>query len=96
MKIGDKVIVAKKPAFSDHRVPTIATFHQHHSEGWLSVMFHNHDYPVHFYKTEVQPYSDALWAAWQQWLKNAKQLDEQQRQLCAGRKPVELLSASLW
>ena len=59
-------------------------------------MFDDHEHPVYFHVTDVAPYSDALWAAWQQWQQNAKLLEEQQKQLRAGRIPQELLQLGVW
>lgn len=96
MKRGDKVIVARRQSFTTRRKTVIATFLCEYSEGAVAVMLPEHDYPIHCYHTEVRPYSDALWAAWQQWERNAKTLDDQQQQLLAGRCPVELVTIGMW
>lgn len=99
MKPGDKVIYTHTGGFDDGR-PRI---------GFLVVKLDSH--PVSaigatvdadvddceiIYNARIHPYSEALWAAWQQWLCNAKALEEQQRQLCAGRTPAELLTVGMW
>jgi hypothetical protein len=96
MEPGDKVIVARRQAFTTQRKPMLGTFAGNLGEGRVAVMLPGEDWPSHFRRTEVQPYSEALWQAWQQWLCNAKALEEQQRQLCAGRTPSELLTERMW
>lgn len=44
----------------------------------------------------VYPYTEALWTAWQQWQQNAKLLDQQHKQLMAGKAPAELLNLNLY
>lgn len=96
LKQGDKVIVARPLAFSTQRRPVVAIFWQAFPEGTVAVKFADRDHPVHFRSSDVAPYSDALWAAWQQLLRNAQLLEEQQKQLRAGRVPQELLTIGMW
>lgn len=96
MKPGDKVIVARHQAFTTQRKPMLGTFAGNLGEGRVAVWLPGEDRPSHFSHTEVRPYTEALWSAWQQWLCNAKALEEQQRQLCAGRTPAELLTVGMW
>ncbi len=44
----------------------------------------------------VHPYTEALWSAWQQWQQNAKLLDQQHKQLMAGKAPDALLHLNLF
>lgn len=96
MQQGDKVIIARSQAFTTQRKPVLGVFVQSLGEGRVAVLLPGENWPSHFRRTEVQPYSEALWQAWQQWLANAQALAEQQRQLCAGRKPVALLTERMW
>lgn len=96
LKRGDRCIVARPQAFSTQRQPRQAIFWQAFAEGSVAVMFPDHDHPVHFHATDVAPYSDALWTAWERWLQNAEILEDQQKQLRAGRMPQGLLAMSLF
>ena len=96
MKPGDTVIVARRQSSTTQRKPLIGTFAGNLGEGRVAVRLPGEDHASHFSSTDVRPHSEALWAAWQQWQRNAKALEEQQRQLCAGRTPVELLTVEMW
>ncbi len=96
MKPGDTVIVARRQAFTTQRKPVVGTFVRDVGECGVYVSLLDEEHPANFSHAEVRLYTEALWSAWQQWQRNAQALEEQQRQLCAGRTPVELLTVGMW
>ncbi len=51
---------------------------------------------IHVKTAHVHPFSDALWAACQQWERNAQHLEEQHKRLMLGRVPEELVQLGVW
>lgn len=98
MKRGDKVIYSHSYN-SNRKQPHVGYFlHCFGIEEPALLIGESPDatYGKHVHTAHVRPYSEALWTAWQQWLRNEELLAEQHKKLVAGRMPEELLTIGMW
>lgn len=93
MKTGDKIIYFKTYNFE----PAPARIgHVSRVVGDTAIIAADGPGLITVPTNRVHPYTEALWSAWQQWQQNARLLDQQHKQLMAGKAPEELLHLNLF